>query len=448
MCLRLWSIDASVERWKYCRIIMNILVLGSGGREHAIVHALRTGPVLHHVHAMPGSDGMNTESKRHPQSVSLVQVSHIVQAEKIDLVVVGPELPLAEGITDGLRRKGIPVFGPSREAAQLESSKIYCKEFLIEARIPTGDAEIVESVQETLDKVKRFKPPYVLKADGLAAGKGVRICQDLLELQKAAEAFFEKGILGGAGKIALLEEFIAGDEISYLILTNGMDYRALPLAHDHKRLLDRDIGPNTGGMGAVAPVGITDELKAEIEEKIIQPTLKLMRKRSTSSTGFLYRGVLYLGLMLTEKGPYVIEYNCRFGDPECQVILPLLDGDWGEVFAKVAKGTLPELRWHRNKYATCVVMASKGYPDDPIKGYSINGISEGTSNGYVLHAGTRRAHEGWLTHGGRVLNCVGIGSSLQEAIGNAYDIVRGIHSDGLQYRNDIGKRTIKNSIVG
>ena len=301
-----------------------------------------------------------------------------------------------------------------------------------EMAIPTAAFEIVTSVEETLRQADQFPAPFVLKADGLAAGKGVFICADKEELRLAAIDLFENKILGTAGEKALLEKFQPGWELSFLVLTNGQDFQALPLAQDHKRLRDGDEGPNTGGMGTVAPFQISANLRLEIEEKIIRPTLAGLQKYH-----MLYRGVLYFGVMVTADGASLLEYNCRFGDPETQVILPLIQNDLAELFLDLAKGKLQPVRLHQRS-AACVVMAAPGYPQRPEKNVAIEGDPlESTALSYFLHAGSAKSDDGWQTNGGRVLNAVGLGSTLQEAIKNAYQQASRVKWPGLQMRRDI-----------
>ena len=419
---------------------MKALVVGSGGREHALVRALRLSPSVKEVHALPGNDGIAREARCHPidwQNFDLVE--GLVRKEGIDLVVIGPEVPVVGGLSDALRAKGIAVFAPSREAGELEGSKIACKEFLVEAGIPTARFDIVSSVEQTMSAASRFAPPYVLKADGLAAGKGVLICQTIDELRQGAHEFFNERVLGDAGARALLEEFSPGYELSYLVLTNGEDFEPLPLGQDHKRIFDGDKGPNTGGMGVVAPIEIDPALRARIDKEVVRPTMALFKKR-----GFVYRGVLFIGIMMTSRGPSVLEFNVRFGDPETQALLPLLDGEWGKVFAEVAQGRLPKLQW-KKAAACCVVLAAEGYPGTPVKGAKIEGLGDApdTATRYFLHAGTKLdSKQGWVTSGGRVLNAIGIGPGLREAIHEAYAQARAVGWVGVQVRSDIGAKVL------
>lgn len=416
---------------------MRFLVLGQGGREHAIVRALKFSASVTEVHACPGSDGISQEAICHKIDLSDAKaVEAFVKRHQFDCVVIGPENYLVQGLSDMIRGWGVDVVGPSQNAAQLEGSKIFSKEFMIRAGVPTAAHEVVDNVADTLRVAQKFTPPYVLKADGLAAGKGVFVCATLPELKAAAEDLFDKKILGVAGHRALLEQFQEGYELSYLILTNGVTHEALPVAQDHKRLSDGDEGPNTGGMGVVGPMMIDAGLRERIEKEIVQPSV-----RNLQGAGLLYRGVLYVGIMVTPKGPTVIEYNCRFGDPEAQIILPLLDGDWGYTFSRLAKGEMDKLSW-KNMQMACVVLAAPGYPENAEKGVVIEGdLGHQTSVSYFLHAGTAKSANGqWVTHGGRVLNAVGMGSSRAEALRAAYTQAKAATWKGIRMRKDIGAK--------
>ncbi len=416
---------------------MKVLVIGQGGREHAIIHALSLSSSVTEIHAVPGSDGIAKNALCHNLDWrNFEDILAFCLKTEIDVVMIGPEDPLVAGLSNFLRERGILVVGPNQEAARLEGSKIFAKEFMSAAKIPTADYEVVSSVEQTLVAAKMKTPPYVLKADGLAGGKGVFICKALKELEQAAQELFVKKSLGLAGEQALLEQFTSGWELSYLIMTNGSEFESLPIAQDHKRLRDNDEGPNTGGMGTVAPLKISNELKRSIDEKIIHPTLREIQKR-----GFVYRGIIFFGLMITEKGPSLLEYNCRFGDPETQVILPLIDEDFGLLIKELAQGRLKNLKF-KNLSAACVVMAAPGYPEAPEKGVLIEGdIGSESESSYFLHAGSKKNSEGqWCTSGGRVLNAVGIGSQVQEAIEKAYTQVEKCRWRGLQIRKDIGAK--------
>lgn len=421
---------------------MNVLVVGQGGREHALIRALKSSATVSSVHALPGSDGIALDAKCHATEwQNFDQVLQLIHAERIELVIIGPEVPLEGGLSDALRARGVSVMGPSQAAAQLESSKVFSKEFMIRAGVPTARYFVVSTVNDAMNAAKAFAPPYVLKADGLASGKGVFICKNEAELRESAHAIFEKRSLGEAGARALLEEFSPGYEISYLILTNGTDYASLPLAQDHKRLGDDDTGPNTGGMGVVAPVAIDTALHARILKDVVEPSVAELGRQK-----LLFRGVLFIGLMMTPEGPIVLEYNTRFGDPETQVLLPLLDGDWGDVLAKLAAGTVQKLKW-KPLASACVVLAANGYPDSPKRGAAISIPATKSEKQYLLHAGTRIVNGAWQTNGGRVLNAVGIGATLRDAVEAAYSIAAEVKSDALVSRSDIGRRQLSSSLL-
>ena len=422
---------------------MKVLVIGQGGREHAIVQALSLSSSVTEIHALPGSDGIAKNALCHNIDWKNFEAVHqLCLNTEIDVVMIGPEDPLVAGLSDFLRERGVLTVGPSQAAANLEGSKVFAKEFMGSAKIPTAEYHKVSTVEQTLSAAKNFTPPYVLKADGLAAGKGVFICKTLAELESSAKSLFVEHSLGAAGTRALLEQFSAGWELSYLILTNGQDFQSLPISQDHKRLHENEEGPNTGGMGTIAPLKISARLKEQIDQKIVWPTLKEIQRR-----GFVYRGIIFFGLMITESGPSLLEYNCRFGDPETQVILPLIDEDFGQVLMELAQGRLKNLKL-KNVAAACVVMAAPGYPINPEKGVFINGDLENESvSNYFLHAGTKKNSLGnWITNGGRVLNAVGLGTDFSEAIQNAYRQANKARWNGMQLRQDIGAKQ-KNEIT-
>lgn len=415
---------------------LKVLVIGQGGREHAIVKALSQSAIVTEIHAIPGNPGMAKQAMCH--AISWRDIDSIIQfcnRHEIDFVFIGPEDPLVLGLSDQLRERGILVVGPSKEAAMLEGSKIFAKHFMQEAKVPTADFVIVNSVASTLAAAKNHTAPFVLKADGLAAGKGVFICENMEALKIAAEKIFEQKIFGEAGEQAILEKNLKGWELSYIVLTNGTEHQTLPLAQDHKRLLDHNLGPNTGGMGTVAPLHITESLRKEIEEKIVKPSVALLKNRF-----YVYRGILFIGIMVTENGPQVLEYNVRFGDPETQVILPLLEGDLGKLFYHLSEGILDAVVT-KNLYSSCVVMAAPGYPDHPERGLVISGDAfASTASSYFVHAGTARNQNSELvTNGGRVMGAIGLGSSLDESLQNAYTQIESAKWTGLNFRKDIGK---------
>lgn len=421
---------------------MKILVIGQGGREHAIVKALAQSPKVSQIHLIPGNDGMAREAMCHAVDWRDTQaVVDLCLRTEVDYVFIGPEDPLVDGLADRLRERGILCVGPNRGAALLEGSKIAAKTFMEEAGVPTARFAVVDSVAAVEGALPSFTPPYVLKADGLAAGKGVFICKTKEQLLEASRDLFERRTLGASGERALLEQFQPGWELSYLILTNGQEWVSLPVAQDHKRLADGDEGPNTGGMGTLAPLPLDAELRARIEESVVKPTVRHLGHR-----GDVYRGVVFIGLMITEDGPTVLEYNTRFGDPETQVILPLLEGDWAQVFHDLARGKVAPLQW-KSVHACCVVLAAEGYPDRVVKGTRIEGdlTAEGPSS-YFIHAGTKKTAEGtWVVNGGRTLGAVGIGRDASEAIRLAYEQAKKVFWQGIQSRSDIGKRWLTSS---
>ena len=412
---------------------MKILIVGSGGREHALFQAIsEKGEETYFLperKSIPQAKGAPTHLLK-----DRFALSDWLKKEQVHLIIIGPEQPLVEGLGDFLRKQGFLVFGPSADAAKLEGSKLFAKEFMKARNIPTAPFQPINSLSETLKASENFSPPYILKADGLAGGKGVFVCQTKNELEDKAKHLFEDKILGPAGEIALLEEFQEGVEVSVFILTNGRDYQILPMAQDYKRLGEKNTGPNTGGMGATAPLSLPEKLMAEIEDSIIQPTVQGLKNNH-----YEYFGILYIGLMVTQKGPRVLEYNVRFGDPEAQVLLPLLEGSWRKVFYQVSQGKLPSLKW-KNIYSACVVLTAGGYPENPRKGEPIKGfIYHKTPHSYFLHGGVDQNDKGqWIVGGGRVLNSVALGDTPEQALKRAYDQLAKMSWEGLHYRKDIG----------
>ncbi len=413
---------------------MNILVIGKGGREHAIALALAKSPSVERVFAIPGNQGMEPQVQIMMElEPSPENIFSFCQQNQVELVVVGPEDFLVAGLVDELRRGGVLVFGPDRKAAQLEGSKFYAKEFMKKHRIPTAPFAKVTSTEEVIKNVSDFMAPFVLKADGLAAGKGVFICDSKEELIKAADRLFNQKLLGDAGRTAILEEFQPGHELSFFMLTNGYDYVPLPMVRDHKKLLDGDQGPNTGGMGTVGPMNLDPLVYNQIIKGVVEPTVRGLQKED-----FIYWGVVFIGLMITERGPKVLEYNVRFGDPEAQVLMPLLrGGDWGRVFSEVARGQIPKPEW-KDMAAACVVLAAENYPASPVRNVIIAGSLNSSRNQYFLHAGTVFKDRQWQTSGGRVLNAIGLGDNVNQALERAYEKAASVKWPGMQYRKDIG----------
>ena len=419
--------------------LKNILVIGSGGRENSIAWALAKNQSIQKVFVSPGNGGTTT----HKKCICLTSQDHkeesIIQDCKrlqIDLVIIGPEDPLAAGLANKMREAGLTVFGPCKEGAQLEASKDWAKALMKENNIPTAKYWTANSEEEALKILKNHGKPLVIKADGLASGKGVTVCENLDQTKVAIKEIF-LGKFGSAGNKVILEEKIEGPEVSIFALSDGEKLLILPPAQDHKRLLDGDKGPNTGGMGAYAPAPIinNEELK-EITNLILTPTINGLKNRNIK-----YIGVIYAGLMLTSSGPKVIEFNCRFGDPECQALMPLMGTELGEVLFACARGELdkaPKLSF-KDSFSACIVAASKGYPEKPQKGDQIEINIDQTNTVQIFHAGTTLDQfKNIITSGGRVLSVVSQGKSLQEAFDHAYESIEKIKFKGMYFRKDIG----------
>lgn len=417
---------------------MRILIIGSGAREHAIVHALRRSPSVREIYAAPGNPGIAEAADVLPISVDdLPSLAEAAADLRIDLTVVGPELPLALGIGDTFAGRGMRLFGPTSHAAQLEASKVFAKEFCLRNDIPTGRARVARSRDEAAAAAREIGLPAVLKADGLAGGKGVLIASDREALDEALAVFYEERRFGEAGEKVLVEEFLEGEELSFMVISDGRRFVPLATSHDYKRALDGDQGPNTGGMGSHSPAVLASGLGREIIESVVRPTIAGME-----AEGRTYRGVLYVGLMLTAEGPRVLEFNCRFGDPEAQSVLLRLEDDFGLALKEAADGNLSRgaFSWRREAVA-CVVLAANGYPGKVRRGDVITGIDDALtmSRVTVYQAGTARDDQGRLvTAGGRVLSVCGRGANLADAVSTAYAGVERIHFEGKTYRTDIG----------
>jgi len=416
---------------------LNVLILGSGGREHAIAWKCAQSPLLKKLFAAPGSDAIAELAECSPLDIADgAAVGAFCAKKKIDLVIVGPEVPLAHGVADALRTKGLKVFGPSQAAARLESSKAFSKEFMKRHGIPTARFEVFTDSQMARSAAEAKRLPLVLKADGLAAGKGVFVCKTTNEALGAVTELMDQHTLGTAGETVILEDCLTGPELSVLFFCDGKDYRLLPSSRDHKRLKDHDEGPNTGGMGVFAPAPVDAALMQRIKTEVIERTLAGLKK-----DGLDYRGLLYAGLMLTPEGPKLLEYNCRFGDPETQALLPLLESDLVELALACAEGTLASVQVKTKPGAcVCVTVASPGYPATAKKGLPISGLESLGKDVLAFHAGTAKSAKTWTTNGGRVLGITATGADLAQARDKAYAAVKKISFDGMQYRTDIGAR--------
>ena len=423
---------------------MKILVVGSGGREHAMAWKLAQGPRVQKVYVAPGNGGTATEPGLENLPVTgIPELVEFARREQIHLTVVGPEAPLAAGVVDAFRAAGLRIFGPVRAAAQLESSKDFAKQFMVRHGLPTARHATFTRADEARAYIEKHGAPIVIKADGLAAGKGVVVAQTLEEALAAVEDMLVQNKLGGAGARVVIEEFLEGEEASFIVMADGA--HALPLAtsQDHKRLRDGDQGPNTGGMGAYSPAPVvTPKLHARVMREIIQPAIAGMAKDGVPYTGFLYAG-----LMIDAKGnPKTLEFNCRLGDPETQPIMMRLKSDFAALLDLAVDGKLDQATadWDRRS-ALGVVLAAHGYPEDPRKGDAITGLPAATPDCHVFHAGTRRDAGRVTTAGGRVLCVTALGDSLKMARATAYQAAEAIRFDGMQYRKDIGHRALKKS---
>ena len=416
---------------------MRVLVVGGGGREHALAwHLAGSG---HHVLCAPGNAGITHVAQCEPVSAAdLSGLSQLAIRQKIDLTIVGPEAPLVAGAADEFERQGLRVLGPRQSGARLEGDKAFAKEVMHAAGIPTARFEAFTDFEAARGYLSRHRVPVVVKASGLAAGKGVIVAETRPEAERALADMLVEGRYGEAGKVVVIEEFLQGEEVSMIGLCDGRSVRVLAPSQDHKRLLDGDKGPNTGGMGAYAPAPVmTAALQLEVQQKVFVPLLAEFARRDID-----YRGVIYAGMILTADGLRVLEFNCRFGDPETQVILPLLDGDVAELAIACIEGKLHEhvLKPVADRAALCVVAAAEGYPGSYGKGLPISGDLVGRDGVVVFHAGTRLEEDRTVTNGGRVLGVTGIGRSLVEARERAYKALEGISFPGMVYRRDIGVR--------
>ncbi len=420
-----------------------VLIVGSGAREHALAWKMKLSPHVSQVVVAPGNGGIHdlgeTVSIPGDDFEGLTRFAH---EKSVDLTVVGPEIPLAQGIVDHFRKEGLRIFGATRAAAELEASKVFAKDFMAEMGIPTASYRVFSDHGKALSYVNSLEPPVVVKADGLAAGKGVMVCQDRQEAEAALRKIMIERAFGSAGDRVIVEDCLQGEEASLLAFTDGE--RVIPMisVQDHKPVFDGDRGPNTGGMGCYAPAPVmTEDLLDRAMREILIPTVKGMADR-----GRQYKGVLYAGLMLTDDGPQVLEFNCRFGDPETQVLLPLLDADLMALLEACVDGDLDEvpIAW-RPGACVCVVLASGGYPGSYEKGKPIRGLEDAArqTNTVIFHAGTERSVGQTLTAGGRVLGVTSWGATIQEAIDRAYQGVSKISFEGMHFRHDIGAKALR-----
>lgn len=419
---------------------MKVLVIGGGGREHAVCKKLSESKDVTQILCAPGNAGIVQVARCIPE-VKATDVEGIValaKKEKVDFVCVTPDDPLALGCVDRLEEEGIPAFGPTAYAAQMEASKIFSKNLMRKYGIPTAKCEIFTEMDKALAYLDTQEAPIVVKADGLALGKGVVVAATIEEAKNAVIEMMEGGKFGRSGARVLIEECMVGREVTVLCFCDGKTIRPMPASQDHKRVFDGDKGPNTGGMGAFAPSPLyTEEIAERTEKEILLPTLNAM-----NSEGFTFKGVLYVGLMLTKDGPKVVEYNARFGDPETQVVLPLLESDLFAIMRAVREGRLAEMdiRWKKES-AACIVLASGGYPGKYESGKLISGLEDAeTAGATVYHAGTKKTDAGYVTAGGRVLGVTALGNTLADAVHSAYAAAEKIHFEGAHMRRDIGSR--------
>jgi len=421
---------------------MKVLIVGSGGREHALAWKVAQSEKVEKVYGAPGNPGIAQIGECVDiKPTDIEKLVDFAEREGIDLTIVGPEAPLVAGITDEFEKRGLKVFGPSKAAAQLEGSKAFAKEMMRKFGVPTADFQVFDDPEKAKEYIRKVGAPIVVKADGLAAGKGVVVAQTVEEAIKAVDRIMVERVFGEAGNRVVVEECLKGEEASYLVITDGERFVPLATAQDHKAVFDGDRGPNTGGMGAYSPAPVlSEEMERKVQEKVIKPIL-----RGMAQEGMPFKGILYAGLMITEEGPKVLEFNVRFGDPEAQAILRRLEDDLVEVaLSAVEERLVEELHW-RPETSICVVLASKGYPGKYEKGKVITGIEEAEKvpTVVVFHAGTAVKDGKLVTNGGRVLNVTALGKDIVEARERVYEAVKRIQFDGMHYRTDIGLKAVK-----
>ncbi len=421
---------------------MKVLIVGSGGREHALAWKVSQSPKVKEVIAAPGNPGIEKIGRCVDIKPTDVEgLAEFAQKEKIDLTIVGPEAPLVAGIVDEFERRGLKIFGPSKAAAKLEGSKVFAKEMMKKYGVPTAEFQVFDNPEEAKRYVREKGAPIVVKADGLAAGKGVVVAKTVEEAIEAIDRIMVEKVFGESGNRVVIEECLEGEEASYLVITDGKNFVPLATAQDHKAVFDGDEGPNTGGMGAYSPAPVlSEDMEKEVQERVIKPILEGMRRE-----GAPFKGVLYAGLMITEKGPMVLEFNVRFGDPEAQALMRRLEDDLVDVsLSSIEENLVEELHW-KPETSICVVLASKGYPGRYEKGKEITGIEEAEKvpTVVVFHAGTAVKDGKLVTNGGRVLNVTALGRDIVEARERAYRAIEKIHFEGMHYRKDIGLKALK-----
>jgi len=421
---------------------MKILVVGSGGREHALVWKLKSSPLVKKIYVAPGNDGISLMADCVNIKVNDLEALADFAAEKnIDLTVVGPELPLTLGIVDLFEERKLRIFGPTKKAAEIEGSKAFAKEFMRKYHIPTASFRIFENKEEALSFVKTAAYPVFIKASGLAAGKGAVKATNPTEGVQIVEQIMGEKIFGAAGNRIVIEDCLVGQEVTVMAFTDGKTIIPMLSSQDHKQIYDGDQGPNTGGMGAYCPTAIVDEqMMQTVVEQILEPTVYGLDKE-----GRRYKGILYAGLMVTDYGPKVIEFNCRFGDPETQAVLPLLQSDLADIFIAIVDGNLNIIEpvWKEGA-AACIVMSVRGYPQNPEVGQKITGIRTYRENhAYLFHAGTKRDDKTWFTAGGRVLGVTAVNKDLRSALKAAYSTVEKIQFEGAHYRRDIAYQAVR-----
>ncbi|MFA5117676.1 MAG: phosphoribosylamine--glycine ligase [Candidatus Omnitrophota bacterium] len=431
---------------------MRILIIGSGGREHALVWKIAQSKLADKIFCAPGNGGISQQAEcLDIKADDIPGLLEFAKKERIDFTVVGPEVPLTQGIADEFQKHKLKIFGPSKKAAQLESSKIFSKELMAKYNIPTAGFQVFDNAEEAKRYIEKRGSPCVVKADGLAQGKGVVVASSVDEAKQAVDAMMRERIFGDAGKRVIVEDCLVGQEASILVVTDSKEVIALASSQDHKRVFDNDEGPNTGGMGAYSPAPVvTPALFKEIRDTVINRTIDALVRE-----GIDFRGVLYAGIMITQDGPKVLEYNVRFGDPETQAILPRCQSDLLEVMLAASSGQLTKIvksggiSWN-DRACVCVVCAAKGYPGKYVNGLEISGLKEAARlpDIVVFHAGTKKVagsqpvSAGMVTNGGRVLGVTGLGNTIKESIATVYRAVDKIHFEGMHYRRDIGSKAV------